>query len=66
MKKPRMLNEEVAPDPVPAPRREGGGGEIQVQVRCPLCRYPLVALMTRSGPRFVCACPAGGRKPVCR
>lgn len=66
MKRPRVLNDEVPQEPVPAPRRERGDGAIQTQVRCPLCRYPLVALMTSTGPRFVCACPDESRETVCR
>jgi hypothetical protein len=29
-----------------------------MQARCPICRYPLIARMTRTGPRFSCACEA--------
>ena len=28
-------------------------------VRCPLCRWPLVARMLRHGPGFPCACRRG-------
>lgn len=30
--------------------------DLLVSPRCPVCRAPLVARMTRQGPRFLCLC----------
>jgi hypothetical protein len=32
-------------------------GDDLLTPRCPLCRHPLVARLTRAGPRYLCGCP---------
>jgi hypothetical protein len=61
MKTPRVLTEDAPQEPVALPRPERPVADMTAQVRCPLCRFPLVARMTQGGPRFLCACEPAGR-----
>jgi hypothetical protein len=47
-----------APAAVPRGRRpRPGPADVLDGARCPVCRAPLVARMTRAGPGFPCLCP---------
>jgi hypothetical protein len=54
-------NEEVWPASIATPgldmHQRRAASDVMDVARCPLCRTPLIARMSRRGPYFYCLCP---------